>query len=568
MYIKKFRNFSKTRRVLESIKLFEAVLQIDDSVESVLDEFISDKSEDPKFSKIALSIKTALGKDYKSNRYDMVSFSNDKKLLQVKSGKQTNTQGVAKVIRTMLVAIDPDFFKSNPDIKDDTIQKFADKFIGRIPKTGEGESGGEFKIVSGDDIKFWYDRKNTKLKSGSELDKSCMAQGYKLRFMDFYCQNSSIKLVIKLDGDGKLVARALLWKLESCSDGKSWFLDRCYCNDNSDEVAIYEFLKSNPEYANLNRRESKKINAGAGCIMTVKLDAAISKYYPYLDTFKFLYIKYEDGKLLNSGFLSNENSDKSDPYQVSEVELESSLIEFLSKSNSKLADDLKAGNYKIFKLQSTEGLREAISSEDKKFNNKELIKIVTGLQTETDGYDKPLGDAKTIIKAIGKFKESGDFSSLFKFEFMDSDQKIDTDKYATYQDSVYLTKEIAVEVVGKSDSKFVKFLSLRAYDVSKQDIWNDELSEIYDKITCNIEFMPEDKKLITELDLIILGKLDGVDRSKVYYLDFQNFRYNSEYEKGISSAERWEIANEILEKNSKNDEALELRNKLIDISDS
>jgi hypothetical protein len=80
--------------------------------------------------------------------------------------------------------------------------------------------------------------------------------------------------------------------------------------------------------------------------------------------------------------------------------------------------------------------------------------------------------------------------------------------------------------------------------------------------------MPEDKKLMTELDLIILGKLDGVDRSKVYYLDFQNFRYNSDYEKGISSAERWEIANEILKKNSKNDEALELRNKLIDISDS
>ena len=564
MYIKKFLNFSKSRKVLESLKLFEAVLNIDDSVQGVLDEFISDKSEDPKFSKIALSIKNALGNDYKSNRYDMVDFSNDRKLLQVKTGKQTNTQGVAKVIRTILMAIDQDFFKSNPDIKDDTIQKFADKFIGRIPKETTTSNEGEFKIVSGDDIKFWYDRKNMKIKSRSELDKSCMAQGYKLGFIDFYCQNSSIKLVIKLDTDGKLVARALLWKLESCSDKKSWFLDRCYCNDNSDEEAVYEWLKSNPEYTNLNRRDSKKINAGSGCIMTVKLDKTIVKYYPYLDTFKFLYVKYEDDKLLDQGFLSNKNSNESDiHYQTSEIESESA-IEFWKKVNPKRVSDIQDGSYKIFRLQSTEGLRKAINPEDEKFNNKNQIKIISGLNIDTEDYDKPLGDAKTIIRAMDKFKQSGDFSSLFKLDVIDSDQDFDKDKFSLFQDSTYIGPEISVDVIGRSES-FFKHLSLRAYDVSKQDIWNDELSKIYDIIKINRVNIPEDKKIMTELDLIILGKLDKVDKSKVYYLDFQDLKYSRIPVEGISGDKRLEMTNEILNKNSKNDEALKLRNKIINI---
>lgn len=539
MYIKKFLNFSKSRKVLESLKLFEAVLNIDDSVQAVLDEFTLDESEDPKFSKIALSIKNALGNDYKSNRYDMVNFSNDRKLLQVKTGKQTNTQGVAKVIRTILVATDQDFFKANPDIKDDTIQKFADKFIGRIPKETTTSNEGGFEIVSGDDIKFWYDRKNMKIKSRSELDKSCMAQGHKLGFIDFYCQNSSIKLVIKLDTDRKLVARALLWKLESCSHKKSWFLDRCYCNDNSDEEAVYEWLKSNTEYTNLNRRDSKKINASSGSIMTVKLDKTIVKYYPYLDTFKFLYVKYEDDKLLDQGILSNKNSNES-------------------------GIDIQDESYKIFRLQSTEGLREAINPQDKKFNNKNQIKIISGINIDTEDYDKPLGDAKTIIRAMDKFKQSGDFSSLFKLEVIDSEQDFDKDKFSLFQDSTYLSPEMSVDVIGGSES-FFKHLSLRAYDVSKQDIWNDELSKIYDIIKINRVDIPGDKKIMTELDLIILGKLDKVDKSKVYYLDFQDLKHSRSPVDGIPSDKRLEMTIEILNKNSKNDEALKLRNEIINI---
>lgn len=539
MYIKKFLNFSKSRKVLESLKLFEAVLNIDDSVKAVLDEFTLDETEDPKFSKIALSIKNALGNDYKSNRYDMVDFSNDRKLLQVKTGKQTNTQGVAKVIRTILVATDQDFFKANPDIKDDTVQKFADKFIGRIPKETTTSNEGGFEIVSGDDIKFWYDRKNMKIKSRSELDKSCMAQGHKLGFIDFYCQNSSIKLVIKLDTDRKLVARALLWKLESCSDKKSWFLDRCYCNDNSDEEAVYEWLKSNTEYTNLNRRDSKKINAGSGSIMTVKLDKTIVKYYPYLDTFKFLYVKYEDDKLLDQGILSNKNSKESDI-------------------------DIQNESYKIFRLQSTEGLREAINPQDEKFNNKNQIKIISGINIDTEDYDKPLGDAKTIIRAMDKFKQSADFSSLFKLDVIDSEQDFDKDKFSLFQDSTYLSPEMSVDVIGRSES-FFKHLSLRAYDVSKQDIWNDELSKIYDIIKINRVNIPGDKKIMTELDLIILGELDKVDKSKVYYLDFQDLKHSKGPVDGIPSDKRLEMTIEILNKNSKNDEALKLRNEIINI---
>lgn len=124
--------------------------------------------------------------------------------------------------------------------------------------------------------------------------------------------------------------------------------------------------------------------------------------------------------------------------------------------------------------------------------------------------------------------------------------------------------EMSVDVIGRSKS-FFKHLSLRAYDVSKQDIWNDELSKIYDIIKIDRVNIPADKKIMTELDLIILGELDKVDKSKVYYLNFQDLKYSRSPVDGIPSDKGLEMVNEILNRISKNDEALELRNKILSL---
>jgi hypothetical protein len=143
-------------------------------------------------------------------------------------------------------------------------------------------------IVEGEDIRKWYNEKSYTKNQKSTLGKSCMKYEGTSQFLDIYCENSSVvKLLIYLDDEGKLLARALLWTL---SDGKK-YMDRCYYND---ETLNYIFSKwaIDNNYYYYNGHSVYYNGEYADCEnFKVNLEKSLFNFYPYMDSFKYLYSK-------------------------------------------------------------------------------------------------------------------------------------------------------------------------------------------------------------------------------------------------------------------------------------
>lgn len=169
----------------------------------------------------------------------------------------------------------------------------------------------EIKIVSGEDIYYWYNEKNYKVVKGSTLDQSCM-KSFRNGIFDIYAMNpESCRLVIMIE-DGKLIARALVWKLNSAksSDGKSipnikYFMDRIYYTEPYMQYSLEKYAEENgwayklhdnnnryDYYKGVSYKQSKfEIN------MSVKIKPMEYNNYPYLDT--FARYDYKSGLLFN-----------------------------------------------------------------------------------------------------------------------------------------------------------------------------------------------------------------------------------------------------------------------------
>jgi hypothetical protein len=101
---------------------------------------------------------------------------------------------------------------------------------------------GRFEIVEGDDLGFWYHRKNYLHPHKGTLGSSCQAVG-RLDWLEIYIKNpETVKLLIlKSDEDfDKIIGRALLWKLE---DG-STLMDYPYTSNDSDYKVFQEYAKT------------------------------------------------------------------------------------------------------------------------------------------------------------------------------------------------------------------------------------------------------------------------------------------------------------------------------------
>lgn len=136
-----------------------------------------------------------------------------------------------------------------------------------------------FKIVDGDDIKYWYNEKHY-VRGGGQLNSSCMRNKPPKRF-EIYSSNKNVcKLLILLDESGKkILGRSLLWFTDS-----GWYVDRPYCRYDSDRQ-LYK------KYAEL--KGYKFYDNDLGRKMVVKLDKVPPSRVgdnPYMDTFKYYYL--------------------------------------------------------------------------------------------------------------------------------------------------------------------------------------------------------------------------------------------------------------------------------------
>ena len=493
--------FDSWKRNYKLELLIEAVVNLDQNIQTALEDYQS--SDNDLFKSIAKTLVGAIGTDFEKNTFKEVLVEPDtisNKQFKVKTEKQTNLLSVTKTIRTLLVAIGANF-------KDHEIQMFCDNLIGKLKGTE-----GEFKVIDGKDITFFYNSKNTNIVSGSELANSCMSGTSKAGFMKFYEENSDkVKLVVKLSG-GKLDARALLWKLDFSEAGYEYFLDRCYCNDNSDIETLFKFATE--KFGKVNRRET---NFGdVKDVMVVKLkqcfpDAQTTKQqYPWLDTMKYLHIKKQNGKLENVGILSN----VADP--MSGVGKPEGRLTSVLKNSPNWNKDYwwlaSQDTHALFTLQSTIGVRKPHYPEDSEFENEPQFLVIAGVGWNyiTTG---PFQDYRNVLELLKIRRRTGNIENCVKFETPDKEPQGMVRIGNYFLPPEYILKDIDGDPVPSFSSVGLADVSKLYLDDIKIKLGEKEVSfrKIYDFLTqgniylCRDPKDPDFKRYLATLDCEILG---------------------------------------------------------------
>ena len=139
------------------------------------------------------------------------------------------------------------------------------------------------QVVKGEDIRKWYLVDNYEDTSGkTTLGKSCMRYQKCQDYLDIYVKNSQVSMLIKLNDEGKLCARSILWE-----SGDNKYIDRIYYTKE-------EYRMSMNKWAEKNGYKSPR-----GWV-NIKLDNTDFSEYPYMDTFYIVnkntneIVNYED----------------------------------------------------------------------------------------------------------------------------------------------------------------------------------------------------------------------------------------------------------------------------------
>lgn len=187
------------------------------------------------------------------------------------------------------------------------LELFVNKFRGKIDSANY-----ELKIVRGEDIRKWYhvkyyfnphpgieDRPDEGvLDIRTPLMKSCLKQTEKQPFFNIYCKNvDQVGMLIMLNKEGKLVARALIWfdcfvadKAEAPTKGI--LLDRIYYTQESDVDIFIDYAKQHGWW--YKPRQAKEVYSciidGAECTKSITTRLKVHgefETYPYIDTMAF-----------------------------------------------------------------------------------------------------------------------------------------------------------------------------------------------------------------------------------------------------------------------------------------
>jgi hypothetical protein len=169
-------------------------------------------------------------------------------------------------------------------------------------------SKSEFRIVEGEEIRQFYLEEKHSTQTGS-LKASCMRYNRCSEYLDIYVNNPEVcKMVILVNGDGKIDGRALLWKLHSSNPQIDRFMDRIYSIDPSRIEPMFNAWARQNGYSHKqenNFRNLRGVVLPDGSVvkadMTVKCEGTYKKF-PYVDTFRIY-----DPK---TGILENSDDEK------------------------------------------------------------------------------------------------------------------------------------------------------------------------------------------------------------------------------------------------------------------
>lgn len=250
-----------------------------------------------------LDVKTNYNLIGLSDKNDEISFLPDSQYQRFKEKGEdpwTKTKSKSKIgrmIRQLLV-------DNEYDVTDAQIEDFVNQFKAEWDK--RNSINRKVEIVSGDKILYWYDQENY-LGNNGTLGNSCMRFSNKNSYMKIYADNpDKISMVIITEND-KLIARALLWKLDESTQNKKIYLDRVYYKNDSDFKYLHDWV-----FENVAKGDEKIFGShwkSSGGEMICKLENVKFDKYPYADSFHYLYKRLVDGKLTGDGMVSNSNKD-------------------------------------------------------------------------------------------------------------------------------------------------------------------------------------------------------------------------------------------------------------------
>jgi hypothetical protein len=165
---------------------------------------------------------------------------------------------------------------TDPEIEDfvNNIKAVQDDLIEKI------------ELVSGDDIENWYQSENCY--NGGSLGSSCMTDR---DYFEIYTKNpESVNLLIMKSGT-KIVARALVWKINNCKPdlGFEYYMDRVYYNSDYQEKVMMSFAEKHGwayrRSGGCHERQVIYKGKTNDVKMSVKIKKLKYEKYPYMDTF-------------------------------------------------------------------------------------------------------------------------------------------------------------------------------------------------------------------------------------------------------------------------------------------
>lgn len=211
-----------------------------------------------------------------------------------------------KVGKLVSKLIDENLIKAH-SVKDVHIESFVNLY-----KSWFDTSNYTFKVVEGEEIREWYSARTYDMPSLGTLWNSCMRYDERSKFLDLYCKNLKMLVMINQTPDGpKLRARALLWdNVEVIKPTDRYpayikVMDRIYTIFDSDVISMKKWAEENgytPKFDQNSKSHQIFDIKGEPQLISCKVNLTFSKfkYYPYLDTFPFF--NPDCGYLSNSEF--------------------------------------------------------------------------------------------------------------------------------------------------------------------------------------------------------------------------------------------------------------------------
>lgn len=151
--------------------------------------------------------------------------------------------------------------------------------------------GTRFELVSGKDIRKWYNEKNYADGNGT-LGGSCMRDEDCEDYFDIYVKNPEVcSLLVYLNEKNMVMGRALVWTLSESPSESKIFMDRVYTNKDSDVLKfisyadekgwMYKFMQNSHDLEGILFRCQGGIYVGR-----IKADLKKSDFneYPFVDT--------------------------------------------------------------------------------------------------------------------------------------------------------------------------------------------------------------------------------------------------------------------------------------------